>query len=442
MTIKETARVLGRFARASRKWMAAGMPVRSPERIAELYQVCNACDKYITTKTGQGRCSLCGCKVNLHGKMNKLLWATESCPLDPPKWTADIDVPERTEEMATDVQQPAPPKTRQQRRQERLAAKLERIRRREARTKRIAERKKREAELPPLFQLPPNDDPLEVTDRDGRPTNHCLRNLWAPAAGFLVCGGPSLKSLDLSPLKERGIASLGVNNVAGMAPVRAFICGDPPEKFHHGIFTDPALVKFGPIRRLGQRVRAKKPDGTFGYTALRVKDCPNVFGFRRDSHWEPEAFFTRDAATWGRGKGQAKEQNTSHILFSFFLGLRMMHYLGCQRVYLLGVDFSMDAERGYAFPQGRTEGAIRGNNNSYRIAVELSLELKPIFDRVGFEVYNCYRQSRLSAFPFVPYEEALEDCRGLTPKEPYDLSQWYEKDNDPNGQSGDSRGES
>jgi len=388
-------------------------PIRTPEEIQRIYAICERCEDFQENKEGWGRCKLCGCRLNLTGKLNKIKMATEGCPADSPKWDSLIILKEDNVKMSS--------------KEETRKARAERIRRRE---ERIARRKKREESMPKQIELPPNTDELYVTDRDGHAIGHCMRNFWAPSAGFLVGGGPSLKELDLSPLKERGIVSLGINNAAAFAPVRAFTCGDPPEKFHHGIFFDGAMLKFVPIHKLKKRVRAKTSDGKFAFTSFRVRDCPSVFGYQRDSEWKPEEFFSRQQATWGRGDKQAKEADKPHILFSFFLGLRLMHYLGCQHVYLLGVDFAMDDTHGYAFDQERAAGAIRGNNNSYRLAVDMCKELVPTFRDVGFGVYNCNRESRLDVFPYVSYERALEDCRGMVPKEPLDLHGWYEKPGD------------
>jgi len=60
----------------------------------------------------------------------------------------------------------------------------------------------------------------------------------------------------------------------------------------------------------------------------------------------------------------------------------------------------------------------------------MCLELKPHFAAAGFEIFNCNRQSKLTAWPYVPFEEAIEDCRGLVPKEPLDCRSWYEKPGD------------
>ena len=56
-------------------------------------------------------------------------------------------------------------------------------------------------------------DPLRVTDRTKQPTT-ALRNLLAGGSAFLVCGGPSLSSVEYNRLSERGVFSLGINNVA------------------------------------------------------------------------------------------------------------------------------------------------------------------------------------------------------------------------------------
>jgi hypothetical protein len=86
----ETAK---RFAIAMAKWTAAGFPVRSDEEVNRLHeQVCTPCKNYQSRGDGVGRCGLCGCRLNLSRGMNKLLWATESCPDDPPRFLASVTV--------------------------------------------------------------------------------------------------------------------------------------------------------------------------------------------------------------------------------------------------------------------------------------------------------------------------------------------------------------
>ena len=467
-----------RFVSASARWIAAGRPVRPDDDVRRIFQmICQPCPRFRETRPGRARCDLCGCRLNLGRGLNKIRWATEGCPDDPPRFKPAVTVPGVV--VVTDGEAAA--RTRRQTLRERRSKRRIRMRgerraqrrtarearraaaegqvraaieranaghadehenvnptfsaaeqRAMARTRRAERRRRKRRDVPPLIQLPANNDPLLWYDRDKNEIGHALRNLWSPSAAFLVCGGPSLQQLDLSPLRERGILSLGVNNVAGYAPVRAMTFSDPPEKFHHGVFFDGALMKVVPVAKLTKRVRAKRDDGTFGFTSFRVCDCPNVWGYSRNAIWDPSAFLTSPHASWGNGKDGVAKNGRPKILFTFFLGLRLLHYFGVRSVYMIGVDFSMSEDdghgtTGYAFNQGRTPGAARGNNNHYRLAQTMCVELRPYFEAAGFRVFNCNPKSCLTAFDYVPFADAVECCRGVVPREPFDLSGWYEK---------------
>jgi hypothetical protein len=286
----------------------------------------------------------------------------------------------------------------------------------------------------------PVDDPLIVYDRNLQPTT-ALKNIWRGCAAFLCGGGPSIKAMPYEKLAERGVCSLGINNIAGMVPVKAFTQSDPPEKAHPGIYRDPGIIKLLPKPKLSTgkkgRLREKRPDGSFKYLKTKTQDCPNVWGYERDDWYTPETFLTQTGASLGNNdKGVAKTGRTK-IICSMFLGLRLLHYLGVRRVYLLGVDFHMDKSMAdtkvgnYAFDEHRDEDAIRANNDLYTVAAAMLAELKPHFDRAGFGVFNCNKWSYLRAFPYVPFEAALKDCRNGVPEGPLDLQGWYVKGEQP-----------
>jgi hypothetical protein len=298
-----------------------------------------------------------------------------------------------------------------------------------------------------LDAMPPGpvDDPLVLYDANGEKTAG-LKNIWRGCAGFLVCGGPSVRDLPYHKLAERGIVSLGVNNVCGMVPVKAMTFNDPAEKFHEGILADGGIMKLIPKPRLARKshTRRRKPDGGFELTGRNMPDYPNVWAFERRGWHTPETFLTDPAATYGndaKGHGQTKRPR---IIFTMFMALRLMHYLGCRRVYLLGADFHMDPAKGlvgnYAFDddryadtkdpvQHRNEvlGVINGNNDHYRVANEMLVELRPFLERAGFYVFNCNPWSRLAAFDHVPFEEALQDCRNGVPEGELQLNGHYRK---------------
>lgn len=247
-----------------------------------------------------------------------------------------------------------------------------------------------------------------------------ISGLWAPSPGFLVCGGPSLNAIPKEKLRERGIVSLAVNNSAGHVPVSAWVFGDPQQKFHHGIHLDPKCITFAPNGKLRKRINVKLPDGRFRATDIQVKDCPGVFGFSRASHFNKHTFLTDKSAHWGPG-GKMPEREFS-LLDTMFLGLRLLHYLGCPRVYMLGVDFNMTTEQPYAFGQQK-----EGRNGRYHKTNGLLKELRPVFEAAEFFVYNCNPNSKCDVFDYVPFDQAYLDCKGGVPAEPFDLSQWYEK---------------
>lgn len=388
------------YAQSMAAWVAAGRPTRDAQERSRIYNdVCVPCENFQGKMRG-GRCKLCGCSLNINGQ--KIAWATEQCPANPPKWLAVKNQNQEGEKMANEskedlAEEPGPA---------------------------VAVSDK-------VVSIHPEHnpkDPLVAYDRHGYMTDS-LRDIWRGSAGFLVCGGPSLKQLPIERLAERGIVSLGINNVSGYAPVRAATWSDPTEKFHHGISLDPSIIKFVPQERLGDAVAIKLPDGKFAWTDMTLADCPNVWGFKRNCDWEPSTFLTRDSASWGNNDAGVVMNGRPKIIFTFFLGLRLLHYLGCRRIYLLGVDFSMSGQEGggYAFNERRDGGAAKCNNDHYKRAAGMLAELKPILDAAKFEIFNCNQKSALEVFPFCPFAEALEDCRGNIQPGPFDLNGWYAK---------------
>lgn len=84
-------RKVGSMCMAIAKWKLAGSPVRTPDRVAGLLAICQTCEFLLDAGTSNQRCGKCGCPVNDKlTNRNKLYLATESCPLEEPRWTADV----------------------------------------------------------------------------------------------------------------------------------------------------------------------------------------------------------------------------------------------------------------------------------------------------------------------------------------------------------------
>ena len=275
-------------------------------------------------------------------------------------------------------------------------------------------------------------DPVVVYDRQREPTT-ALRNMLAGGSAFLVCGGPSANPL-LERLNSRGCFSLAVNNAAAhKVRPQAFICSDPPMKFHQDIWMDPGVMKFVPRPKMqGYRARMRsKIGGVFDKMPMDITAAPNIWGFKRWSWLYPDdRFFLSDGCCWGNqddGRQKTGEEKT--------VCMRLLRYLGAKRIYLVGVDFYMTPELNYSFSQARDAGVSASNNEHFAtVSSWLCRMVKAgTFERFGLEVFNCCERSGLRAFPYMPFDEALPAAKGIIHNreqaetgEP-DCEGWYEK---------------
>ncbi len=287
-------------------------------------------------------------------------------------------------------------------------------------------------------------DPLRIVDKDSKAVT-CLEGvLKRRGIAFLVCGGPSAKALPMGELNRRGCWSLAVNNAAGWSVFRpqAFVHSDPPSKFHNGIWTDPAIMKFVPIPKFKKKrggLRRKLGDKQFEQLTLpdggkmSTHDCPNTWGFLRRSWMRPDdSFFTVSGASMGNlnvGVARTGEQKT---VCTMLLGMRILYHLGARTIFLVGVDFRMDPSRplteNYSFGEDRDAGACESNNAQFAVINDLLCRTvkSGAFDRFGLKVYNCNGRSGLRAFPHVSFGQAIAMATAGM-ETPFDLNGWYWK---------------
>lgn len=71
------------FAGAIARHAAGGFATRSDDEVAAIVAICEACENYDAYRT---TCKKCGCKASGKGLVDKIRWASERCPLKPPKW--------------------------------------------------------------------------------------------------------------------------------------------------------------------------------------------------------------------------------------------------------------------------------------------------------------------------------------------------------------------
>jgi hypothetical protein len=238
-------------------------------------------------------------------------------------------------------------------------------------------------------------------------TNLMLENQWQGQSCFLVSNGPSLKKLDLSLLKKPGVIIISLNNGPttlmqhGITP-NFWTCVDQPSRFIKQLWLNPGITKFVPMASFDKPLwdnEAWRP------LDRRVKDCPNVVGYCRNEKFAPHRFFSESSINWGCHQ---KYGGCRTVLLP---AMRIPFILGFRTLYLVGVDLHMDEKNNYHFDEGRTKGAIKCNNNTYkRIIEEYGPGIKKYGTQLGYSIFNCNPDSKLKCFDHKPFAQAVADA--------------------------------
>jgi glycosyltransferase involved in cell wall biosynthesis len=231
---------------------------------------------------------------------------------------------------------------------------------------------------------------------DNEPANQ--QNLYRGRSCFLICGGPSFEKLDHSKLRQPGVLTMGVNNSPKTFRPNLWTCGDEPDHFIRSIWLDPTILKLAPLEFRNAHVF---DSDEWKYLDKTVADCPNVWFYKRHMGFDPARFLTADTCCWGNedrhGGGRSVMLPT----------LRLLHYLGIRRIFLLGCDFWMSSKRAYHFNQRSAADSTRRNNNSYNVLRERFKQLQPIFEASGLHIYNCNPESKLDVFEKIGFDRAI-----------------------------------
>lgn len=258
-------------------------------------------------------------------------------------------------------------------------------------------------------------------DGDGKPAG--LENFYKGAAAFLICGGPSLASVNLDSIDAPGVLTMGVNNSVKIFRPNLGCVVDDPANFVRSLWFDPTIVKFARqyytkahYKDNGENSSLIFDSDAWSITDVEVKNCPATLFYRHNSNFCPERFLSEETICWGDVGGGAVKTGTNtvyngnrpNVRSIMLVALKILYRLGVRQVYLLGADFKMTARNSYAFSQGRDKININYNNRSYQVMDERFGQLRPYFELAGFEVFNSTAGSMLKAFDAVPYEVAIE----------------------------------
>lgn len=242
-------------------------------------------------------------------------------------------------------------------------------------------------------------------------------NRYNGGSAFLIASGPSFKEMDKSLLTEPGILTMGLNNSPAVFRPNLWTCVDDPASFLQSIWRDPKIEKIVPISHIHKKLSDSTGD-KIAETKIEVGDCPNVFYYRRNEVVNPSHYLFEDKINWGNHSKIGGGRSV------FLAATRILYLLGVRNLFLLGADFYMDKAKeskdgtggNYSFPQPRSNGSINGNNSTYASMTKWFGQMKSMFDEVGFKVYNCNPKSRLTVFPMIEYEKAIDRALGNFPR--------------------------
>lgn len=248
-----------------------------------------------------------------------------------------------------------------------------------------------------------------LRDKDDKPAV-AFFNRYQGASCFICANGPSMGSLDLSLLRSPGIMTMAFNNgvstllMNGVTP-DFWTCMDQPCKFVKQMWLNPKIVKLLPDRLMNSPLwdNEKWED-----MRLTPYDCPNTLKYKRNADFNADMFFLEPTINWGCSK---EHGGCRSVLLA---SIKLMYILGFRHVYLLGVDLEMTLEKKYHFDEQRSPGSIKQNNNTYhKIITEYGPGIAASAKRIGMNIYNCNPTSKLTAFPYVPFEEAVQKATSL-----------------------------
>ncbi len=187
---------------------------------------------------------------------------------------------------------------------------------------------------------------------------------------------------------------------------------DDPIRFHEVIWRDPQVMKFIKVKHMRQgfgRHQEYKGQTVINRLDEFPKNMPNVWGIKHCNGWDPATFLTHPEATWGvKNKDQDPEERQRHQSVMLVM-IRLLHWLGIRRVYLVGANFKMSAgPQKYNFDEKVPDGKVRGNNALFSWLDHRFQELAPVFRAAGYKVYNCTPGSKLQAFKQLDLQLAIQ----------------------------------
>lgn len=231
-------------------------------------------------------------------------------------------------------------------------------------------------------------DCSDVIEEYYNPEIEKLKNSHKGQACVIVATGPSLKMEDLNTLAERQIITFGVNMIG-------YAYASTKWRPTYFVGEDRALMEseyFSKIKPAKESKYAFLADT--GKTFWENEQPPNILKFHLCDEWAFGRYpkFSEDFSR--------KSYVGGTVVYTC---IQLAVYMGFQKIYLLGVDFTGAKEHGSKYSHFYAEKEL--TSVSYTDQVSLAYEkAKKYADEHGINIYNATRGGKLEAFERVGFD--------------------------------------
>jgi hypothetical protein len=265
--------------------------------------------------------------------------------------------------------------------------------------------------------------PPMLFNRDG--LNIFLGDTYRGCSAFLILGGPSFgdvikgetefkgkKMSNQELLSYPGFVTMATNNAPRTFRPNLWTMVDDPGNFMKSIWLDPKITKFVPFDHTEKNIFDNERWEEMDY---KVGECPNTYFLRRNEHFNPEQFLSEGSFNWGEHSDSLDALGNKGGRSVMLVAIKLLYYLGVRNIYLLGCDFKMDSHNKYHFAQDRSRGSQSGNNSTYEILQKRYAALLPYFNNAGLNIFNCNKESNLTVFPYLSFEDCIKQATASMP---------------------------
>ncbi len=211
---------------------------------------------------------------------------------------------------------------------------------------------------------------------------------------FLLGRGWSATLEKRQKIADAGIPAMAVNDYPKDGPKPNYWCsGDGAGNFGVRIWDDVDVMKFCGIRQIPLNL----PREDAYEKARSSKDAPNVHFFHHvNDLLEMESWLHVPYIAWGTTHFGPNVPPQFHkegaARSSMLIGLRLLWHLGYREVYLLGCDCT---PHHHPAP------------NYWKVMFHYIDQLRPIFDRFGYNVVQTNPDSHLRTFEFANFDDIV-----------------------------------